>query len=215
MKEILRLTFSVTLICAIAGACLAWVSKITESRIQLNQAAQRTAKMQMVLPPTTVTTEEDGKSSNGDVDFYLAKDLMGNTVACCAIGRSNDGFGGEVTVMAGLTTDGKLTALLVSEHSETPGIGSRVCDRSVTESLWKKLSGKSEKHSGLAPNAYLDSFSGRDLPAAGFYFGKENSGRSVVAVSGATFSSTAVLHAVNKICSAWRERTGNAATNLQ
>lgn len=213
MKEILRLTFSVTLICAIAGACLALVSHITAARIEANQNTQRTAKMLMVLPPTSVITEADGKSADGDVDFFVAKDIMGTPVAYCAIGRSNDGFGGMVTVMAGLTIDGRITSLLVSEHNETPGIGSRVCNRSVKESLWEKLSGKSQQGTGLAPNAYLDSYSGRKLSPEGFQFASDNSGSHVVAVSGATFSSTAVLHAVNKICTAWQERP--AAASLQ
>ena len=208
MKEILKLTLSVTFICALAGAALAAVSQMTRSRIERNLERQRTAQMLMVLPPQTATTVEDVINASADVTFFEARDAAGQTVGHCAISRASDGFGGPLSVMAGLTDDGRITAILVSEHSETPGIGSRVCNRTVTESLWGKLFGKggASRQEGLAPNAYLDSFSGRPLPPDGFAFGASEPSRRVAGVSGATFSSTAVLHAVNKICAAWKAR---------
>ena len=207
MKEILKLTLSVTLVCALAGAALAWVSRTTAARIARNAEAQRTAQMRLVLPPETASTIEDVNSAAGDVVLFEARDADGRPIAYCAIGKTNDGFGGPVTVMAGLTMDGRISALLVSEHSETPGIGSRVCNRAVTESLWRKLfGGAAPADAGLPPNAYLDSFAGRPLPPDGFAFGASEASRSVTAVSGATFSSTAVLHAVNNICAAWNAR---------
>ncbi len=208
MKEILKLTLSVTFICALAGAALAFVSRKTHDRIEANEAAQRTVQMRLVLPPETAAAEKEEALGNAKVEFFAAKDAGGRLIGYCALSKTNDGFGGDLSVMAGLTTDGRITAILVSEHNETPGIGSRVCNRTATESLWGKLFGKSDTKAqdGLAPNAYLDSFGGRALPPDGFAFGASEASRSVTGVSGATFSSTAVLHAVNNICDAWKAR---------
>lgn len=206
MKEILKLTGSLTLICAIAGAALACFSAVTAAPKAAAASAQRTAKMRLVLPRETATTEECLTAGNGVV-FFAAKDGAGKITAWCAQSSDPNGFGGQLTILAGLQPqDGTIRAVVVAENSETPGIGSNVCERAVKRSLWQFFSGKHSGGTGqLPPNRYLDGFSGQPLPGDGsFSFADKAAPGKIVPVSGATVTSQAILNAVNRIGEAWR-----------
>jgi electron transport complex protein RnfG len=201
MKEIIKLTISLTLICLIAGTALTFVNSQTKPRIEASKAVQRTEKLQTILPQAPAALPEVGKFD--DVTFYKALETEnGPAFAYCAEGSDNSGFGGKVTVLMSLDPAGKILGVLVSEHTETPGIGTRVCNRDVRRSLWDVL-GITKKDDDatvvLAPNEYLDSFSGRTADGA-FAFDGNN---AINPVSGATVSSRAVLNAVNRITAAW------------
>ena len=55
MKEILKLTLSLTLICAIAGIALAFVSQKTDGPRKKARLAQRNEKMKLLLPEETTS----------------------------------------------------------------------------------------------------------------------------------------------------------------
>ncbi len=197
MKEILRLTLSIGLVCRVGGAALAYVNAKTEAPRQA--AADRTLadSLKLVLPPETASTAQ-APSVDG-VDFYDAKDSTGQTIARAAVGTSRLGFGGELKVLVGLTPDNRILGVMVTEHSETPGLGTKATDRKAQKSLWDVLAGKAADDA-FPPNAYLDSFAGR--PATGFSLGGDSQGQTVQAISGATISCKAVLDAVNAVCRA-------------
>lgn len=206
MKEIFQLTLSLTLICAIAGAALSYVSQTTADRREISRLRQRSAKMALLLPTETFDTPSIHTSSLEDgstVEFFAAKDTDGKTLAFCAQGSDASGFGGEVKLLVGLELDGTIRGILVSENSETPGIGSRVVSRSVRRSLWDVLAGRKAETAALPPNAYLDSYDGQQLSHQAFAFGEEAAPYVIQPVSGATISSGAVLRAVNRIREAW------------
>ncbi|GEM_PF-329448 len=220
MKEILKLTLSLTLICAIAGAALAFVSYKTAEPVRKAQEAQRAEKMLMLLPEGTMTVDPaiDHEFNDDDrlmsVTFYVAKNAAGEMIAYCAEAVDHSGFGGDVKVLVGLNPDGTVRGVLVSEHSETPGIGSKVCERSVAKSFWSLFKKSQEAalmpSQALLPNDYLDAFTGKPLPEDGFNLTKtpaSHSLRDIKPVSGATVTSTAVINAVNRVCSAWHHFT--------
>ena len=84
MKEILKLTLSLTLICAIAGAALAYVSTKTQSAREEAATRQRNEKMELLLPSETGAVREAGKAVSEDgteVVFFAADDASGKTIA--------------------------------------------------------------------------------------------------------------------------------------
>ena len=197
MKDILRFCLSVGLVCLCGAAALAYVNAITAAPRRL--AAEKTLadSLKLVLPPETAATVP-APSVEG-VDFYDAQDGSGQVIARAALGSSPTGFGGELKVLVGLGLDNRILGVMVTEHSETPGLGTKATDRTAQKSLWAVLAGKAPAVA-FPPNAYLDAFTGR--PAAGFSLGGAGQGQPVQAVSGATISSKAVLDAINKICRA-------------
>lgn len=205
MKEILKLTLSLTFICAVAGGALAFVAQKTALPREQARIAKRNAKMTLLLPETTARVEE--AFIDGEVTFFGAHDASGNLVAYCAESSDPNGFGGVVKVLVGFNPDGVIRGVLVLENSETPGIGSRACNREKTKSLW----GLFQKHEEAAtdrelpPNSYLDSYSGKSLGEE-FRFGGQSASNVVTPVSGATVSSSAIRNAVNKVSIAARNR---------
>jgi Na+-translocating ferredoxin:NAD+ oxidoreductase subunit G len=213
MKEILKLTASLTLICAIAGAALAYFNALTTAPKAKAQIAQRTAKMRLVLPAETAETEEVATAKNGVV-FFAAKDASGRVIAWCAQSSDDHGFGGKITILAGLdATDGTIRAIVVSENSETPGIGSNLCERSVKRSIWSIFRKSSDTAISLPPNRYLDGYNGQKLPTEGqFTLAEKSAPGKIVPVSGATITSRAILNTVNKICEAWQQEKPTTIT---
>ncbi|NMA42699.1 MAG: FMN-binding protein [Oligosphaeraceae bacterium] len=193
MPDILKFCLSLGLICAISGGSMAFVNHITSQPRAEAQMRERNELLKLVLPAGTRQCQE--LESVNNVQFFAARDENGKLLAYAAEGSSRQGFGGELKVLVGLSAEGKILAVLVNQHSETPGIGTLVCERKQKQSLWKVLAGKSEKNPFPA-NAFLDSFASQSL----------NENLRVDAVSGATVSSNAVLDAVNAVAGAWQEK---------
>ena len=49
---------------------------------------------------------------------------------------SSKGYGGEVSVLTGIGTDGKVVGVTVLEHNETPGMGSKVTGTSFPRTVF-------------------------------------------------------------------------------
>lgn len=199
MKEILKLSLSLMLICAMAGAALAWVNLKTEKPIKESKQRQLTQMMKLVLPDGVAQTVEFMKSDA--VTLYSAQDEKGEVMAFCADSADPSGFGGAVKVLVGLNLQGDITGVLVYEHSETPGIGTRPCNREAVKSIWDLFSSKEDSSEGqLVPNRYLDSYSNNSaVNTESFEFADAVAPGKVVPESGATVSSTAVKNAVNRV----------------
>ena len=211
MKESLRLTLSLTFICAIAGAALAFVSQKTAGPREKARVAQRNAKMKLLLPEETAKIQES-PAGNG-VTFFEARDNTGKIIAYCAEGSDPNGFGGEVKVLVGFNLNGAIRGVLVSENSETPGIGSRACNRETPKSFWslfQKTEDDTNRENVLPPNSYLDSYNNCRLTGGEFQFGlpspEQDTNNYVMPITGATISSTAIRNAVNRIASEAKNR---------
>lgn len=208
MKEILKLSLKLGLVCALAGAALAIVNAMTDKPRRQAAETVRQSKLKLVLPDDT-TAITDGEEIAG-VTFFAANDTNGKLLAFAAEGNSRQGFGGEIKVLAGLNLDGSLRAVLVSSHTETPGIGTQVTDRKATTSLWAMLRGKHQTNP-FPPNRFLDTFNDRHPGALTL---NAPAPQGVDAISGATVSSRAVLAAVNQIGLAWQEKQKRAARSV-
>ncbi|MFA6929508.1 MAG: FMN-binding protein [Lentisphaeria bacterium] len=200
MKDILKFCLSLGFFCAIAGGALAYVNQITAEPRQQAEQIERNAKLKLVLPADTAKTLPENPIDK--VQFFRAINGDGKLLAYAAEGISNKGFGGELRVLTGISTEGKILAVMVSKQSETPGIGSQATERKASRSLWQVLSGKA-KTDPFPANTCLDSYAGKSL-AQNLKFGTGKNG--VMAISGATVSSKAVLDAVNNISQAWQKK---------
>lgn len=220
MKQTARLTVVLGTTCLIASIVLAVGNLLTEVPRQQAESRERQRNLRVVLPEfandplrdaVTLTTRTPGSSADTTVTFYPARDAEqgGRLIAFAAEATSSLGYGGAVTVLAGVQPDGTLMQVLVTGHSETPGLGTRVTDRTRTRYLWEAFS--KDLPAGLAPSVYLDQFTGRAAAAlAGPDFrlvksAAEVTDSSVLAISGATVSSRAVADAVQQICSAFNQ----------
>lgn len=196
MKSILKLVASLGLVCFIGGGSLYLVNNLTREPIAVAEQNALLSSLSLVLPAETASTRAiDGTA------FFKALDADGNVIAYAGHGVGKGGFKGDVKLLVGLSPEGRILGVMVTEHSETPGIGGKATDRKLEKSLWNVLAGKVEDNA-FPPNAYLDSFVGRQ--AVEFVFGG-NGDNGVQGVSGATYSSRAVVNGINEISAAFEK----------
>jgi len=186
------LVLALTLISAVAAGLLGGIYLLTKEPITVMQQEKRNAALREVLPafdnqPSEETVELDG------VTFYIAR-KDGQLAGFAGEASSDQGFNGNVTVLAGIALNGELTTVLVTQQAETPGLGTVVTDRKREKTLSGLLSGK--KETGLPPNRVLDQFSGMKAETGQAPWTVKKDGGTLDAVTGATITSRAVADAV-------------------
>ncbi len=122
MKDTIKLIFVLTIICAVSSALLATVYSKTKDPIAA-ALELRTANAAAGVMPAGVSTPEK-REIGGVVLFVAAKD--GAPAGVALEGRSNNGYGGEIVLMVGISADGKLVNYQKLVASETPGLGTKM-----------------------------------------------------------------------------------------
>ena len=181
MKDMSRLLISLTLIASIAGLLLSLVESATREPIKEQRRLQMIKALGAVLPEfdnspdtDTVTLQQgvDKKGEPIEVVFYRARkdgDLVGTAFRVVA----PDGYSGNIVVMVGVRPDGKVNAIKVLNHAETPGLGDKI------EEPW-----------------FEDWFKGKGLEGTDWRVKKD--GGDFDQLTGATISTRAIVGAVAK-----------------
>jgi electron transport complex protein RnfG len=206
MKQILNLTLSLTIIAMVATALLSIVNDMTEGPIAKAEAVQQASALKAILPDFDNDPFQGKKKievQGGEFQLLTATQ-SGKVVGYAILGFTDKGFSGRIEAMVGFKPNGEITKVMVTKHAETPGLGTKVCDRKVQKTIKTILSG--EKQTGLAPSIFLDQYDGVSAKKAATVKLKEvlveKGGKksTLDAISGATVSSTAMSDAVNRIC---------------
>ena len=108
---------------------------------------------------------------------------------------SNNGFGGNIQIIVGFDTENKIVNYSVLQHSETPGLGSKMTQ-------WFKDTTK--------PN---QSIIGRDLSSGPLKVSKD--GGNVDAITASTITSRAFLEAVNKTYAVYKESDADSGATTK
>lgn len=186
------LTVVLALIAGLAAALLGWVYLLTAEPIAVSLQEKTNVALGEVLPPFDNQPAEE-TITLGDVKFYVARH-DGKIAGFAGETITPKGYGGDVTVLAGLKPDGSVTTVLITKQTETPGLGTVVCDRTREKTLSGLIKGNIE--TGLPPNKILDQFSGMKAEAEQTPWAVKKDGGTLDAVTGATITSRAVGGAV-------------------
>ena len=180
----------------ISGLVLALAAQITQKPIEEMQLKTMQKSLQMLkLPPFDNDPAAEGKSfrSPGGLPVTLMPVRKGGRLEAFAVRcTSPNGYAGAVEITAGLSLQGKILAVLVSNQKETPGLGSNVCERKFRKTIfnfYKPLP------PGLPPNPVLDQFNGLSA-APDLAWKVKRDGGTFDFVTGATITSRAILEAV-------------------
>ncbi len=128
MKETLRLTLTLTLICLIAGGLLAGVDALTRDRIAGVNSLRRQTALNAVLPAHDNAPLEDlvtVRHLGRDWTFYPARQ-NGVFAGAAVETKSPNGYGGDIRLMFGLGADGHSVGIAILEQKETPGLGANI-----------------------------------------------------------------------------------------
>lgn len=136
MKDTLKYSLVLFLICFIAGILLSTIYAVTSPLIQKARAQQEESAISEVLPEARRTQEIQKE----DLVYYAALDekrnLLGYIFSCEAKGYSS-----IIRAVVSVEPDGKIIAIKVLEQNETPGVGSRISE----EDFFKKFKHKTKK----------------------------------------------------------------------
>ncbi len=132
MKETLKLVAVLTIICSISAAMLAAVYSVTMGPITEALEIKTVKAAEEVMPagaPKVVKESIDGEN------FFIARSDSGCVEAVAVEGTSKNGYGGDLTLMVGLSTDKKLINFQVITSKETAGLGTRISEPDFKEQL--------------------------------------------------------------------------------
>lgn len=164
-------------ICLVVSFALAQTYGITAPLIEKINKENADAARAYVLPSgADGFTKYDGDLVEGVTECYIADNKSG--IAVTATYKS---FGGTLTAMVGVDSEGSITGVSVMEHGDTPGLGTKA----MTEEYLSQYLGILE--------ASADKI-------------KQDS--QVEAITGATISSNAIYHTVSEALAQFDEMGG-------
>lgn len=184
MNKIIKNTIILTVITLVSGLLLGLVYEVTKEPIARTQEAAKRAAWQEVFPDVAEDAFEQ-IDVDGDVAAQVIADLgiKGSIDEVCAVdggdtgyvitATDGEGYGGDIQVTVGITSDGTVSGISFLSISETAGLGM---------------------------NAQNESFYGQyvGVQTDKFYVSKDGGeGEPIDAISGATITTRAVTGAVN------------------
>ena len=117
-------------ICLVVSLALALTYKVANPIIIRNNEAVAVAARQQILPAadafTMVEDIEPASSTDGKAavkEVYAADNGTGYVMTV-----ETTSFGGALTMMVGVDAEGALTGVKVTEHADTPGVGTKNMD---------------------------------------------------------------------------------------
>lgn len=109
------------IICAIVTTALALTYQITKPIINdINIKNANIARTEVMPDGGGSFTAQEGTWQENIFDVYDADNNSGHVITSFA-----KGFGGNVVVMTGINNEGLITGVKVTQHSETPGLGTK------------------------------------------------------------------------------------------
>lgn len=121
MKDTIKYSLILFLICFIAGLLLSVVYAITQPRIQQTKRGQEELAVKEVLPEA----KQIDKIENDNLIYYNALDDKGQLLGYIFISEAK-GYSSILNAVVAVGPDAKIIAVKILEQNETPGIGSKI-----------------------------------------------------------------------------------------
>ena len=176
MNNIFKLSINLFSICAVAALLLGFTNKLTLPIIEERNMQANNEARQLVLPKANqfqlVSSNEYDNIDGIISEVYEGKngsDIIGYTIKTLP-----KGYGGEIELIVGISSEGKIEGINIGNMSETPGLGAK-----ANESDFK------------------DQFNGKNASKITVVKGGTASDNEISAISGATITSDAVTNGVN------------------
>jgi electron transport complex protein RnfG len=193
MKGIIKDSLILFAITLISGFILGFVHDITQEPIARQKEKEKAAECAEVFEQaasfSAVELSEEFLQENsyakGDVDEILyALDESGNVIGYVITVTSHEGYGGDITFMTGIRSDGTVNGISITDISETAGLGMKAKEESFRSQFADK---------NVESFAYTKSGASAD--------------NEIDALSGATITTNAMTNGVNGALNAFRAVT--------
>lgn len=115
MKEVIKPTLTLFVICFVITLLLAATNLMTRSKIAEMDQQSEAASRQAVLPGAT--------SFQDSSDATYAIGVKEGNILGYVFTTKTKSYGGDMNVMTGISKDGKVTGVVILSISDTPGLG--------------------------------------------------------------------------------------------
>ncbi len=154
VKELVRISGVLCIICAAVALVLSLVNILTADRIAANEENEKRKAIVALFGSDSIVYEPIESVSANVNEILTVKD--GEEHLGYSVSASPAGFGGGVNIMVGIGVDGVVMGVRIVSHSETPGLGSRV----QNDSFLNQFNGK---EGSLASGQDYDIISGSTI----------------------------------------------------
>ena len=128
--EYIRPVVVLVVICVIVTTLLAVTYGVANPIIQKNTKAAADAARTELLPGADSFTKYEGELAvleEGKV--YVKEVYTADNGAGMVVTVATSSFGGELTMMVGIDTLGAVTGIKITDHADTPGVGTKNWDK--------------------------------------------------------------------------------------
>ncbi|MDO4460614.1 MAG: RnfABCDGE type electron transport complex subunit G [Clostridia bacterium] len=126
-KTVLVPALILVCICIVVSALLGVTNNLTKDKIAEVQAKNAEMARGVVLPDAEAFEEVTAEENV----YYVGK--AGDSVVGYVFTTAGKGYGGDVEVMTGISTDGNITGISILTQNETPGLGGNCTKESFQE----------------------------------------------------------------------------------
>lgn len=135
-SNLLNMTVVLTATCLVCSALLGLVQHVTAEPIENTNRMLLNESISAVAPDGVQISDAKPLTVGGKESQYYECSKDGSVVSY-AIRSTVTGFGGPLTLMVGVTPDGKIYNASVLSHSETPGLGAKCTQDEHFMAQWK------------------------------------------------------------------------------
>ena len=134
MGDIVKLALRLFIFALVASVLLAITNEVTKGPIEAQKLASKMTALNTVLPGCEYEQiAYEGISEDSVLDeIFVGKNADGS-VKGYALTANPQGYGGEIPITIGVSTEGCVTQVYVGSLQETQGLGSRVGDDAFKE----------------------------------------------------------------------------------
>ena len=130
-SSLTNMVLVLTGVAVIMGGILAYVNHLTEGPISEQKAKALADGIKSVMcvsdikvAKTDTVKQNDAKGKELTYIIYQTQDAQGKDLGA-AVESTAGGFGGDLKVLVGFDTDGKILGYTLLEQAETPGLGAK------------------------------------------------------------------------------------------
>ena len=176
MKTTLDAGLRLFVVCAVAAGTLALVYRGTQARISANQAEEKARRLRWVLPdcpqvePRTTEGREWflGRSEGRDCGY--------------AIETKAKGYGGTLSLLVGVSPEGRVLGYSILSHKETPGLGDKAA-KPAFQAQFKGLGLEKPRLKKDSPEGALDALTAATITSRAVTLGVREGVERVLALS--------------------------------
>ena len=135
MRDMIKPSLSLFVICLVTAFCLAFVNNITKEPIIRRMEMDAEEKRKQVRSQAESFEKLEGweaQDESGIIkEVYAA--YIGEELAGYVFSAAPKGFGGEIAVTVGVDSESAISGVRIGDNQETPGLGSKTADEKFTE----------------------------------------------------------------------------------